>query len=150
VTVAAIEAFLSNGPFRPFCLVTASGESYKIPHPEFVTFSSSRRTCNVYADDGEFLSTLDVFDHHRYSATRTSARTAALEIPRPAAIYSSDWASFASTLKSSSVVVSPVTVAPLAISFRSRRMILPLRVFGSASAKRTSSGLAIAPMCALT
>ena len=38
--------------------------------------------------------------------------------------------SFASTLKSSSVVVSPVTFAPLAISFSSRRMIFPLRVFG--------------------
>src|SRR5262249_51136447 len=59
---------------------------------------------------------------------------------------SSDSANFANTLKSSSVVVSPVTFAPLAISFRSRRMILPLRVFGSASAKRTSSGLAIALM----
>ena len=64
--------------------------------------------------------------------------------------YSSDPANFANTLKSSSVVVSPVTFAPLAISFRRRRMILPLRVFGSASAKRTSSGFAIAPMCALT
>ena len=64
--------------------------------------------------------------------------------------YSSGAASFASTLKSSSVVVSPVTFAPLAISLRSRRMILPLRVFGSASAKRTSSGFAIAPMCLLT
>ena len=64
--------------------------------------------------------------------------------------YSSAAASFANTLKSSSVVVSPVTFAPLAISFRRRRMILPLRVFGSASANRTSSGLAIAPMCALT
>ena len=35
---------------------------------------------------------------------------------------------------------------PLAISFSKRRMILPLRVFGSASANRTSSGFAIAPM----
>ena len=55
--------------------------------------------------------------------------------------------SFASTLKSSSVVVSPVTAFPLATSFSRRRMIFPLRVFGSASAKRISSGLAIAPMC---
>ena len=46
-----------------------------------------------------------------------------------------------------SVVVSPVTVLPLAISFSNRRMIFPLRVFGSASAKRTSSGFAIAPIC---
>src|SRR5947208_13593189 len=65
-------------------------------------------------------------------------------------VYSSDVASFASTLKSSSVVVSPVTFAPLAISFKRRRMILPLRVFGSASAKHTSSGFAMPPMCAPT
>lgn len=43
--------------------------------------------------------------------------------------YSSDAANFANTLKSSSVVVSPVTFAPLAISLRRRRMILPLRVW---------------------
>jgi hypothetical protein len=60
VTVAAIEAFSSKRRFRPFYLVTASEESYKVPHPEFLTFSPSRRTCNVYADDGEYFSKLDV------------------------------------------------------------------------------------------
>ncbi len=45
--------------------------------------------------------------------------------------------SFASTLKSSSVDVSPfVSSAPDAISFKSRRMIFPLRVFGSESVNR--------------
>jgi hypothetical protein len=53
VTVAAIEAFLNKQPFRAFYLVAALGESHKIPHPEFLTFSPSRRTCNVYAEDGE-------------------------------------------------------------------------------------------------
>jgi hypothetical protein len=60
VTVQAIEAFLGARPFRSFQLVTASGESYTVPHPDFMTFSPSRRTCNVYAKDGEFFSTLDV------------------------------------------------------------------------------------------
>ena len=59
MTLSAIEAFLSASPFRPFKLVTASGESYLVPHPEFVTFSPSRRTCNVYST-GDFFSTLDV------------------------------------------------------------------------------------------
>jgi len=59
VTVAAIEAFLNKRPFRAFYLVTVSGESYKVPHPEFLTFSPRRRTCNVYAGDGEYFSTLD-------------------------------------------------------------------------------------------
>ncbi len=43
---------------------------------------------------------------------------------------------FASTLKSSSDVVSPFTSPPAATSFRSRRMILPLRVLGRDSVKR--------------
>ena len=61
-------------------------------------------------------------------------------------LHYSSLLSFARTPKSSSVVVSPVTVFPLATSFSKRRMILPLRVFGNASANRISSGLAIAPM----
>ena len=43
---------------------------------------------------------------------------------------------------SSSVVTSPLTVCDVTISRSSRRMILPLRVFGSASVKRISSGRA--------
>src|ERR1700680_3209882 len=54
------------------------------------------------------------------------------------------------TLKSSSVVMSPLT-SPLVASSRSRRrMILPLRVLGSMSVKRMSSGLAIAPISLAT
>jgi hypothetical protein len=60
VTVQAIEVFLDTRPFRSFQLVTASGETYPVPHPDFLTFSPSRRTCNVYASDGEYFSTLDV------------------------------------------------------------------------------------------
>ena len=60
MSVQAIEAFLEAKPFRPFQLVTASGESYKIPHPDVLNFSPSRRTCNVYAADGDYFSTLDV------------------------------------------------------------------------------------------
>ena len=57
---------------------------------------------------------------------------------------------FAITLKSSSVVVSPFT-SPLVASSRSRRrMIFPLRVLGSASVKRMSSGLARAPISLAT
>ena len=51
--------------------------------------------------------------------------------------HSSAALKLASTLKSSSVVVSPLMVPPEAISFRMRRMILPLRVLGNAAAKRT-------------
>jgi hypothetical protein len=60
VTAQAIETFLNAKPFRSFQLVTASGESYTIPHPDFFHFSPTRRTCNVYAADGEFFSTLDM------------------------------------------------------------------------------------------
>jgi hypothetical protein len=60
VTVEAIEAFLHAKPFRPFRLITASGERCTVLHPDFLHFSPRRRTCNVYAADGEFFSTLDV------------------------------------------------------------------------------------------
>ena len=59
---------------------------------------------------------------------------------------SSSWRSLARTPRSSSVVVSPLTSPPAASSRNSRRMILPLRVFGSESVKRMSSGLASEPI----
>ena len=51
---------------------------------------------------------------------------------------------------SSSVVTSPRTAPLVAISRSSRRMILPERVFGSASVKRISSGRASAPISLTT
>ena len=43
--------------------------------------------------------------------------------------------------------MSPVTVAAGGDFFNKRRMIFPLRVFGSESVKRMSSGLASEPIC---
>ena len=60
--------------------------------------------------------------------------------------HSSSARSFASTRRSSSVEVSPLASLPAATSFSSRRMILPLRVFGSASVKRMPSGRANLPI----
>ena len=60
--------------------------------------------------------------------------------------YSSSSRSFASTDKSSSVVVSPTVWFPAARSLSKRRMIFPLRVFGNESVNRISSGLAKLPM----
>ena len=61
MTVTAIKAHLDATPFAPFDLITASGKSYQVKHPDFVTFSPAGRTCNVYGDDGEYFTTLDVF-----------------------------------------------------------------------------------------
>ena len=60
--------------------------------------------------------------------------------------HSSCSRSFAITLKSSSVVTSPLISPCVAISRSSRRMILPDRVFGSWSVNRISSGRASAPI----
>jgi len=60
MTVQAIKARLEETPFAPFVLIIASGKSYRVKHPDFVTFSPSGRTCNVYASDGEYYTTLDV------------------------------------------------------------------------------------------
>jgi hypothetical protein len=40
--------------------MTAAGKSYRVPHPDFVTFSPTGRTCNVYGE-GDYFTTLDVF-----------------------------------------------------------------------------------------
>ena len=61
MTVTAIKAHLDATPFSPFNLVTASGKSYRVKHPDFMTFSPAGRTCNVYGEDGEYFTTLDVF-----------------------------------------------------------------------------------------
>jgi hypothetical protein len=61
MTAEAIENFLNARSFRPFQLVTPSGESYTVPHPNFLHSSPTRRTCNVYGENGESFSTLDVF-----------------------------------------------------------------------------------------
>ena len=60
MTVTAIKAHLDAAPFQPFALVTASGKNYRVKHPDFVTFSPAGRTCNVYGNDGEYFTTLDV------------------------------------------------------------------------------------------
>jgi hypothetical protein len=61
MTVTAIKAHLDTTRFNAFALVTASGKSYRVKHPDFVTFSPAGRTCNVYGEDGEYFTTLDVF-----------------------------------------------------------------------------------------
>ena len=50
------------------------------------------------------------------------------------------------TFMSSSVVIFPEILPVQTSSFKSLRMILPDRVFGSAGAKWRSSGLAMAPI----
>ena len=60
VTTQAIQAYLEAVPFTPVDLVTSSGKSYRVPHPDFINFSPTGRTCFVFRDDGEAYSTLDV------------------------------------------------------------------------------------------
>ena len=59
MTVKAILDFLNAAPFRPFTLITASGEKYHVPHPDYVTFTPSRRVALVFRDE-ELFSALDV------------------------------------------------------------------------------------------
>lgn len=59
MTAKAIQDYLEAVPFRPFTLVTASGEKYYIPHEDYVTFTPSRRVAFVYRDE-ELFSALDV------------------------------------------------------------------------------------------
>ena len=59
MTAKAIQRFLEASPFRPFTLVTASGEKHYVPHEDYVTFSPSRRVALVFRDE-ELFSALDV------------------------------------------------------------------------------------------
>ena len=54
MTIQAIEHFLGAQPFRPFTLITSSGKSYRVPHPEFVSFAPSRRVALVFTDEDAF------------------------------------------------------------------------------------------------
>ena len=74
-------------------------------------------------------------DLYERLGTELSGRGAGIVVHGGIGAYSSCWR-LATTLKSSSVVVSPFTAPPPAISFRIRRMIFPLRVFGRPAAKR--------------
>jgi hypothetical protein len=60
MTARELRNYMEAAPFTPVTLVTSSGTSYRVPHPDFLTFSPTQRTCNVYAEDGEYFTTLDV------------------------------------------------------------------------------------------
>jgi hypothetical protein len=60
VTSEAIKGYLTASPFRPVNLITSSGKSYLVPHPDYLNFSPTGRTCQVFAADGEYFTTLDV------------------------------------------------------------------------------------------
>src|SRR4051812_28594097 len=98
--------------------------------PQEVRGGDDLRT--LYEDlsaDRALLAAVD--QSHRVPALRLGCDTGSPK-PHP----SSFSFSFASTEKSSSVVVSPFTSPPPASSFSRRRMIFPLRVLGSDSVKR--------------
>jgi len=61
-------------PFRPVRLLTSSGESYLVPHPDFLIFSPTGRTCLVYAEDGESFATLDVLTITQVVPAKRAAR----------------------------------------------------------------------------
>jgi hypothetical protein len=60
MTVTAIKAHLTAMPFTPFDVVTASGKSYHVPHPDFLNISPAGRTCIVYAGDGDYFTTVNL------------------------------------------------------------------------------------------
>jgi len=60
MTKEAIQAHLEKSPFTPVNLITSSGKSDHVPLLDFLAFSPGGRTCLVFADDGEYYTTLDV------------------------------------------------------------------------------------------
>lgn len=54
MTVTALKDHLDATPFAPFDLVTASGKSCRVNHPDFFAFSPTGRTCVVFGEDDHF------------------------------------------------------------------------------------------------
>lgn len=49
MTIDRLKDAISQQPFRPFVIHTADGHSYRVPHPDFVSFHpKSERTCIVW------------------------------------------------------------------------------------------------------
>ncbi len=48
MTLDAIKTELHKQPFRPFALVMADGNQVVVPHHDYLTFSPSGRSLNVY------------------------------------------------------------------------------------------------------
>jgi len=57
--IEQIKTVHQTKPFRPFTICMADGNSFRIEHPEFLTFFPSGRSVTVYQDDDSF-SILDV------------------------------------------------------------------------------------------
>jgi hypothetical protein len=87
MTKEAIRHHLDAVAFRPIKLATSSGKSYLVPHPDFLHFSPTGLTCNVYAADGEYFTTLDVLMITEVapvkSALRPKRKTGHRRGPRP-------------------------------------------------------------------
>ena len=59
MTVTALKDHLDATPFTPFDLVTASGKSYRVKHPDYFAFSPTGRTCVVFGED-DHLATINL------------------------------------------------------------------------------------------
>ena len=79
MTVEEIRSVLQARPFHPFTLELVDGQKLSVRHPEFLSFSQTRRTIAVAGDDGGFK-IVDVFliqsiDMRNGKATTKSRRS---------------------------------------------------------------------------
>ena len=51
----AIKSRLRNAPFKPFVLKLASGESYSVRHPEFVSLSPGGRHLILWIGENAYV-----------------------------------------------------------------------------------------------
>src|ERR1043166_9295564 len=119
--------------------------------PDDCLFRTGLRQAQPSFGGGLELATEDAFGKEAAEESKHAVSTVERHLSKGQESYRSDsfgsYCSFseATTFGSASVVVSP-RARPSAISRRSRRMILPDRVFGRSAENSTSSGFAIAPI----
>lgn len=75
MTSDSIRLQLTERPFKPFDIYTASGRKYHIPHPDFAWISPSGRDLVVAAENDAvaILSLLHITEMHTSESNKTSA-----------------------------------------------------------------------------
>jgi hypothetical protein len=52
MTLRCLEEVFFAEPFKPFTIHTADGREFSVPHPEFLSFTSSKWLIIVFEHDG--------------------------------------------------------------------------------------------------
>lgn len=73
MTIQQLRAAHRATPFKPFTVHMADGQSFNVPHPDFLSMSPTGRTVIIYQEDENF-SILDLLLMTEIEMNQTSTR----------------------------------------------------------------------------